>query len=214
MIAAVVAFVIVTFAKVLTGLRVFWRGAPAKAEQTIYVANHSSHGDFVLLWAALPADLRSQTRPVAAADYWSGAGIKGFIANQVFRAVLIDRAKTEGAEPPLNTMKVVLSAGSSLILFPEGTRNASDETLLPLKRGVYELAKAFPHVRVVPAWIENLKRVLPKGSLVPVPLACTVSFGPSICLDSIDESADSYLARLRDAMLACRPEAAKDDDRV
>jgi 1-acyl-sn-glycerol-3-phosphate acyltransferase len=214
MIASVVAYLIVTFAKVLTGLRVVWRGGPAKAEQTIYVANHSSHGDFVLLWAALPADLRSQTRPVAAADYWAGTGAKGFIANQVFRAVLIDRAKTEGAEPPMATMKAVLSAGSSLILFPEGTRNTGDDTLLPLKRGIYELAKAFPQVRVVPAWIENLKRVLPKGSLVPVPLACTVSFGPSIALDSEDESADSYLAKLRAAMLACRPEASKDEDHV
>jgi 1-acyl-sn-glycerol-3-phosphate acyltransferase len=214
MIAAAVAYLIVSFAKLITGLRVVWRGGPAKAEQTIYVANHSSHGDFVLLWAALPADLRGQTRPVAAADYWSGTGAKGFVANQVFRAVLIDRAKTEGAEPPLDTMKAVLSGGSSLILFPEGTRNTGDETLLPLKRGIYELAKAFPQVRVVPAWIENLRRVLPKGSLIPVPLACTVSFGSAINLEHDAESADSYLTRLRSAMLACRPEAAKDDDHV
>jgi 1-acyl-sn-glycerol-3-phosphate acyltransferase len=211
MIASIVAYLIVGFAKVLTGLRVFWRGGPAKAEQTIYVANHSSHGDFVLLWAALPADLRQQTRPVAAADYWAGDGLKGFIAKKVFRAVLIDRVKTDNSENPMTTMKNALTTGSSLILFPEGTRNSSDANLLPLKRGIYELAKAFPQVRVVPSWIENLKRVLPKGSGVPVPLACTVSFGAAVALEA-EESAEDYLEKLRIAMLACRPEAAKAED--
>ncbi len=211
MIASIVASLIVGFAKVLTGLRVFWRGGPAKAEQTIYVANHSSHGDFVLLWAALPADLRQQTRPVAAADYWAGTGLKGFIAQKVFRAVLIDRVKTDSSENPMTTMKNALASGSSIILFPEGTRNSSDANLLPLKRGIYELAKAFPQVRVVPSWIENLKRVLPKGSSVPVPLACTVSFGSAVLLEP-GESAEIYLEKLRIAMLACRPEAAKAED--
>jgi 1-acyl-sn-glycerol-3-phosphate acyltransferase len=211
MIASIVASLIVGFAKVLTGLRVFWRGGPAKAEQTIYVANHSSHGDFVLLWAALPADLRQQTRPVAAADYWAGDGLKGFIAKKIFRAVLIDRVKTDNSENPMTTMKNALTTGSSLILFPEGTRNSSDANLLPLKRGIYELVKAFPQVRVVPSWIENLKRVLPKGSSVPVPLACTVSFGSAVALEA-EESAEDYLEKLRIAMLACRPEAAKAED--
>jgi 1-acyl-sn-glycerol-3-phosphate acyltransferase len=210
MIESIAAKLIVGFAKILTGLRVFWRGGPAIAEQTIYVANHNSHADFVLLWAALPADLRSQTRPVAAADYWSGTGLKGFIAQKVFRAVLIDRVKSEGSENPMVTMKSALAAGSSLILFPEGTRNATDDTLLPLKRGIYELAKAYPHVRVVPSWIENLKRVLPKGSSVPVPLACTVSFGRAVSIEP-DESAESYLAKIRLAMLACRPETASEE---
>jgi 1-acyl-sn-glycerol-3-phosphate acyltransferase len=210
MIDKVVAQLVVVFARLLTGLRTRWMNGAPKAEQTIFVANHSSHGDFVLVWAALPPDLRARTRPVAAADYWSGAGIKGFLAGKVFRAVLIDRLKAGDGPRPLTVMNEALSAGDSLILFPEGTRNTTDEVLLPLKRGIYELAKAHPQAAVVPTWIENLRRVLPKGSLIPVPLACTVSVGAPLPLLP-DEPAEAYLERLRLAMLACRPSSAFDN---
>ena len=64
---------------------------------------------------------------------------------------------------------------------------------------------ACPNVRLVPVWIENLKRVLPKGTLVPIPLACTVRFGAPIRLAE-DEDKASFIARARAAMLDLRPE--------
>jgi 1-acyl-sn-glycerol-3-phosphate acyltransferase len=210
MIEGFIGQLVVGFARLLTGLRTRWISGGPKAEQTIFVANHSSHGDFLLVWAALQPDLRVRTRPVAAADYWAGAGIKGFLARKVFRAVLIDRLKSGEGPRPLQAMTEVLSNGDNLILFPEGTRNITDEVLLPLKRGVYELSRSHPHITVVPIWIENLRKVLPKGSFLPVPLACTVSFGEPLPVRA-DEAADAYLARLRLAMLACRPASALDD---
>jgi hypothetical protein len=207
MIPRIVARAIIAAAVLLTGLRTRWRAGAAQALQTIFVANHSSHIDFVLLWAALPPDIRVRTRPVAAADYWAGGGLKGYIAREVFRAVLIDRQKSAEGARPLAVMDEALRGGDNLILFPEGTRNVGDEVLLPLKRGIYELARAHAQVQVVPVWIENLRRVLPKGTFVPVPLACTVSFGPPLPL-APDESAPSYLERLRQALLDCRPASA------
>ncbi len=50
-----------------------------------------SHGDFALIWACLPDDLRERTRPVAGADYWVRAQLRRYVAERVFRAVLIDR---------------------------------------------------------------------------------------------------------------------------
>jgi 1-acyl-sn-glycerol-3-phosphate acyltransferase len=210
MIDKVIAQTVVMCARLLTGLRVRWIDGVPITVQTIFVANHSSHGDFVLVWAALPPDLRARTRPVAAADYWSSAGVKGFLAGQVFKAVLIDRLRSGDGPRPLTAMNEALASGDNLILFPEGTRNTTNAALLPLKRGVYELAKTHPQAAVVPIWIENLRRVLPKGSLIPVPLACTVSFGAALPVLP-DESADAYLERLRQAMLACRPSSAVDD---
>ena len=206
--ARLTAAAIVGFAKVVTGLRALWHGAP-QAAPTVYFANHTSHGDFVLVWAALPADLRGHTRPVAAADYWAGSALRRFIGGQVFRALLIDRQARREAPDPVHAMAARLQAGDSLILFPEGTRNTSDEALLPFKSGLYHLARACPEARLVPVWIENLQRVLPKGSLLPVPLACSVEFGEPLALTP-EETRAAFLARASAALLALRRDANGD----
>ena len=68
----VLAFV----ARLITGAQGHWKGCPPKAEQRIYFANHQSHLDWVLIWAALPHDLRATTRPIAARDYWTSSPLK------------------------------------------------------------------------------------------------------------------------------------------
>lgn len=208
--ARLVALLIVGFARVVTGLRAVWRGVQPLAQPTLYFANHSSHGDFVLVWTALPPDLRASTRPVAAADYWQGSALRRFIGGEVFRALLIDRERHAASPDPVQQMADSLRAGDSLIMFPEGTRNTGDEPLLPLKSGLFHLATQCPEARLVPVWIENLKRVLPKGSWLPLPLACTVDFGPALQLQPGEDKAD-FLARARAALLALRPDAALHD---
>ena len=203
--ARLVAGGIVGFAQLATGVRALWQGGAPQATPTVYFANHTSHGDFVLLWAALPPDLRASTRPVAATDYWQGSALRRFIGAQVFRALLIDRQARAGAPDPLQAMAASVQAGDSLILFPEGTRNTGDEPLLPLKSGLYHLARACPEARLVPVWIENLKRVLPKGSWLPMPLACSVAFGAPLQLQP-DESRSAFMGRARDALLDLRPD--------
>jgi 1-acyl-sn-glycerol-3-phosphate acyltransferase len=210
MMARCVAFLIVGLARLITGVRALWRGGNPEAVTTLYFANHTSHGDFVLLWATLPPDLRKVTRPVAAADYWLGSRLRRFVGQQVFRAVLIDRERREGAPNPVEQMTAALKAGDSLIMFPEGTRNTGDEVMLPLKSGLFHLARACPEVRLVPVWIENLKRVLPKGMLIPLPLACTVTYGAPITLQD-GESKDAFLERARAAMLALCPDVPAED---
>jgi hypothetical protein len=59
-------------------------------------------------------------------------------------------------------------------------------------------------------WIENLKRVLPKGTLVPIPLACTVRYGTPIELGA-DEDKATFMARARNAMLDLRPEYDREE---
>jgi len=216
--AVIAAGLIVGAAKLLTGVRAIWSGTQPKAEQTLYFANHTSHGDFVLLWATLPADLRALTRPVAGQDYWLASKLRRFIGEQVFNALMIKRdgpaatgsgAEAAAASNPVQQMADALQAGDSLIMFPEGTRNIGDEVLLPLKSGLYHLARACPEVRLVPVWIENLKRVLPKGTLVPIPLACTVRYGTPMLLAE-GEDKNTFMARARAAMLDLRPEYDKE----
>lgn len=210
--AVVAGKLIIGAAGLLTGVRAIWSGTSPRAEQTLYFANHTSHGDFVLLWATLPPDLRALTRPVAGLDYWTASKLRQFIGADVFNALMIRRDGSGQGDNPVEQMKAALEAGDSLIMFPEGTRNTGDEILLPLKSGLFHLARACPNVRLVPVWIENLKRVLPKGTLVPIPLACTVRFGTPLVLAEGEDKA-GFLARARTAMLDLRPEYDRLDDK-
>lgn len=195
----VVANAITGFARLLTGVRAHWRGGAPAPAQRIYFANHTSHADFVLIWASLPSELRAGTRPVAAADYWEKGPLRRYLINEVFHGVLIDRDATTRRYDPIDVILAALEAGASLIVFPEGTRSTSGE-MLPFKRGIYYIARQRPDVELIPAWIENLSRVLPKGEFLPVPLLCSVTFGAPMHIMA-GEDRDAFLARLRQAVV-------------
>ncbi|MFN4204206.1 MAG: lysophospholipid acyltransferase family protein [Tabrizicola sp.] len=201
--ARVTGLAISTFARFMTAPRALWHGIEPVPRQRVYFANHSSNGDFVLLWTALPAPLRRQTRPVAALDYWLTSPLRAFIGREVFNAVLIDRRPEARTEDPVSQMVSALDQGASLILFPEGQRNSSDAPLLPFKSGLYHLAKARPAVDLVPVWIANLNRVMPKGEVIPVPLICTLTFGAPLHVET-GETKEAFLARASQALLALK----------
>lgn len=151
--------------------------------------------DTVVLWAALPEELRSNTRPVAAKDYWDRPGIRGMIARDELNVVMVDRSREDPNADPLEPLRDALDHGFSLIIFPEGTRSAQ-ALPGPFKSGLYHLAREFPQVELVPVYIENLHRSMPKGAFLPVPLICTVRFGTPIALRP-DEAKDAFLERAR-----------------
>lgn len=187
--------------RALTGAQARWHGCPPKAEQRIYFANHQSHADLVLIWAALPSELRSITRPIAARDYWTASNFKRWITTAVFNAVYVERER-KGDEDPLQPLIDALDSGDSLIIFPEGTRGHGEEPQ-PFKSGLYNLARRFPDVVLVPAWIHNVQRVIPKGEVIPVPVLCSVTFGEPVKLGEHEDRAE-FLRRSRDAVVALR----------
>lgn len=194
---------IVLFARLVTAVRAIWDGVEPVPSKRVYFANHTSNGDFVLIWAVLPPHIRRRTRPVAGSDYWLTSKLKAFIGRDVFNAVLIDRNPETRTEDPIAQMAEALDGGSSLILFPEGTRNMGDDPLLPFKSGLYHLATQRPDVDLVPVWIENLNQVMPKGEIFPIPLICTVRFGEALRLEA-DEIKDAFLGRAHAALLALK----------
>ena len=189
-------------ARLITGAQGHWQGCPPQALQRIYFANHQSHLDLVMIWAALPQELRATTRPIAAKDYWTRTPFKHWLTREVFRAVYVNRQRTAD-EDPLEPLVEALASGDSLIIFPEGTRHLKGEPQA-FKAGLYHLAEQFPGVQLVPAWIDNVQRVMPKGEVVPVPILCSVTFGAPLALEPGEAKAD-FLARARDAVLALRP---------
>ncbi len=204
-----VSVAIVLFARAITAVRAIWPESGMRTKRCIYFANHSSHGDFILIWTVLPPRLRRRVRPVAGADYWLKSSLNSFIGRDVFNAVLIERDREARKEDPVTQMTQALDAGSSLILFPEGTRNLTEQLLQPFKSGLFHLAKARPDIDLVPVWIDNLNRVMPKGEFVPIPLICTVSFGEALHIGETEEKAD-FLARAEAALLALAPKRAGD----
>jgi 1-acyl-sn-glycerol-3-phosphate acyltransferase len=201
MLAGALGSVITTFARLLTGAQPRWIGCRPDDGERIYFANHASHADFVLIWSSLPPRLRLRTRPVAGGDYWDKGALRRFIIRDVFNAVLVDREAGTRQDDPIGRMAQALAEGSSLILFPEGTRNTTEQRLLPFKSGIFHLASRRPDVELVPVWIENLNRVLPKGEVVPLPLLCTVNFGAPLRI-APDEAKADFVGRARSALLA------------
>ncbi len=199
--AWVVSVFLLGLIRVLTGAQARWWGCPPKAEQRIYFANHQSHADLVMIWAALPKELRHGTRAVAARDYWTKTPFKQWITSAVFNVIYVSRDRTAD-EDPLEPLLDALAAGDSLILFPEGTRGHQEEPQA-FKAGLFNLASKHPQVELIPAWIANVQRVMPKGEVVPVPVLCSVTFGAPMRLAPNESRAD-FLARARLAVLALR----------
>ena len=288
MLAKLTGWLLLGIVRLLTGAQARWYGCPPKAEQRIYFANHQSHADLVMIWAALPEELRSITRPIAARDYWANTPFKRWITTEVFNAVYVERAATApaaqapaevevptpparavaaapaeriepsmepllpiappavepvaeavnevqgqldlpppppppppppvaspaAAEPeptaaaappaadPLAPLVEALRSGDSIIIFPEGTRGHTGEPQ-KFKSGLYTLATMFPEVVLVPAWIDNVQRVMPKGEIVPVPILCSVTFGAPLRVEDGEERRP-FLDRARAAVISLR----------
>ena len=201
MLAKLMALFLLGLIRVLTGSQARWYGCPPKAEQRIYFANHQSHADLVMIWAALPKELRHMTRAIAARDYWTKTPFRQWLTTQVFNVIYVSRDRTAD-EDPLEPLLDALGKGDSIILFPEGTRGHAGEPQA-FKAGLYNLALKFPQAVLVPAWINNVQHVLPKGEVVPVPVLCSVTFGaPMQVLPG--EERRAFLERARNAVIALR----------
>lgn len=193
-----ISTILLSVIRFLVGAYPRWQGCQPAASQRIYFANHSSHVDTLALFSAIPDEFRGNTRVVAARDYWCGSPLKQYVAEKGFNAVFIDRKREDKHGDPLQPLCDVLAMGQSLIIFPEGTRGQDDKPG-PFKSGLYHLASRFPNVELVPVYLDNLNRIMPKGSKFPVPLICTVHFGEPMQLVS-GETKEQFLERARQAV--------------
>ncbi|MFT5346788.1 MAG: 1-acyl-sn-glycerol-3-phosphate acyltransferase [Dinoroseobacter sp.] len=204
--ARFVGHVLTFVARFIIAARADWKGIEPVRRQRIYFANHVSNADMPMLWSVLPPALRRETRPVAAADYWLKNNLRAFAGRDVFGAVLIDRRPEARTEDPLEKILEALDEGSSLIIFPEGNRNMTDDPLLPFRAGIFNMGSARPHVDLVPTWIANLNEIMPKGEIIPLPLICTVTFGAPIHVQE-GEGKDAFLKRASTALASLAPPA-------
>lgn len=190
--------------KLITGVNPIWSSCEPRTDcLRIYFANHGSHLDFATLWAALPAAARARTRPVAARDYWGKTRFSRAIAVGLFNSLLIAREGITRQDNPISQMAAAMNNGDSLIIFPEGTRSL-DGNISDFRAGLYHLAHKVPQAELIPVYLQNLNRILPKGHLLPIPLLSTVVFGAPMKLEE-RETKTSFLTRAREAVLKLAP---------
>lgn len=192
---------LVAIAKLFSGASLRWVDCQPDTCQRIYFANHTSHLDALILWASLPRQIRALTRPVAAKDYWVRGPIRRYMAS-VFNALLIDREKISVRNSPINMMINEIGDKYSLIVFPEGGRNTEPE-LKPFKSGIYYLSKKRPDLELVPVYLNNMNRIMPKGEFLPVPLMSCITIGPPMWLET-GESKNDFLERARNEVIKLR----------
>ena len=200
--------VLATIAKILSGATVSWVDCEPDSCQRVYFANHTSHLDALVLWSSLPKPIRNLTRPVAAADYWQSGPVRRYVSS-VFNVLLIDRTKIKVHNSPIDIMIREIGNTGSLIVFPEGGRNPSEE-LKEFKSGLFYLAKKRPDLELMPVYIDNLNRVMPKGEFLPVPLLSCISIGAPIWLESGEKKSD-FLNRARESVLKLKHQGDQQD---
>ena len=203
-----IATTLAAVSRLISGANGHWHCDPGATHPRIYYANHSSHLDFVVIWSALPAGIRHVVRPVAGEDYWLANRVRRYLANHIFHAVLVERAQPDAsdalvrARASTDRMAKALGSRNSLIVFPEGTRGTDGE-VGAFKSGLYYLSQLRPDVELIPVYLENLNRILPKGEVLPVPMLSRVVFGPPLTTIA-NECRDGFLARAREALLRLR----------
>lgn len=196
--------VIAWLVRLITGARLCPASASNHERSRIYFANHSSHLDTLVLWAALPSESRERLRPAAAADYWGRTALHRWLATRMLNAILIERQAPSKERDPIGCMVEVLGSGSDVLIFPEGTRQL-DGVMGTFKPGLFHLAKRCPNVDLVPVHLENLCRILPKGEIFPLPLIAGARIGPPISCLGESESKPDFLQRAQSAVLSLGP---------
>ena len=203
---------LIVLARIVSGATVLWyESQPDDSCQRVYFANHTSHLDALVVWAALPAAIREKTRMVAAQDYWDAGPIRRYISRSILNAVLIERENVTLKNMPIKVMAEEMQDKYSLILFPEGGRS-QDGTLGEFKSGLYYLCRRRPDLELIPIYLNNMNSILPRGKALPVPMLSRIIFGPPMWLE-MNERKESFLERTRNAVLKLKQlEAVYEED--
>ena len=143
----------------------------------ILIANHNSHLDVLLLYSLLPARDIVRTHAVADELYFARHPMVFALVNFLLQPVWIRRGQAGRHDDPLREIRERIERGHNIILFPEGTRGHPGE-MQAFRSGLGRLVQQIPSVLIVPVFLSGPERVLPKGSLVPLPFWSQVLIGP------------------------------------
>lgn len=124
-----------------------------KQKNYIIVCNHNSLMDVPVTTPFMP-----RANKTIAKKEFSYVPIFGWI--YTLGSVLVDRKSEQSRRKSYDKMKHVLAIGLDMVIYPEGTRNRSDEPLKSFYDGAFRLA-ADTKKPILPSLIFNTKKVMP-----------------------------------------------------
>jgi len=135
----------------LVKLRVIGQEKISPKQTYVFVANHSTQVDILATAAAMPQPIRflakSEIKYIPVFNYMTK-----------MLAIMVDRKSKESREKSMKYMLAELEKGNSIFLYPEGTRNRTDQPLKEFKDGAFRLA-IMGQVPIVVQTIVNAKSV-------------------------------------------------------
>jgi len=161
---------------------------------TIYVSNHQSSLDIPIHFVTVPVNFRYVAKHQL--KYVPFVGWYLWYAGHIF----VNRGRRDKAIASLDAAAQKIRNGTSVFLYPEGTRS-DDGSVLPFKKGPFALALK-SRAPVVPITIEGSGSVMPKNSWNIKPGPVYVKIGKPIDTTGFAEDDREGLARaVRDVII-------------
>ena len=173
------------FLRIFIGLQYFNNKSLRNIKQFILIANHNSHMDTMALMSAIPSRFIHRVHPIAARDFFGGSLFSRILMRYLVNATLIRRDREDPERDPIDDMDKMLKKQRSLILYPEGSRGIPGK-MSNFKRGLGYLVQRNPNINVIPVYLENIYKTLPKGKKLILPYNCSIKFGQPIKFNSLE----------------------------
>ncbi len=158
----------------------------------IYVANHASLFDIPVILVAVPDNIRIMYKHELERIPIFGWCLK------ISPFIAINRNRGKQASDVLDTVAETLGTGTSVLVFPEGTRS-EDGSVGPFRRGAFSLAVRSKRA-LVPLAITGTAKILPKGASSISGGRVTVVIGSQISTETTysREQEKELMATVRD----------------
>ena len=173
------------FLKFFIGLKYVNEKTLKNKKQFILIANHNSHMDTMAIMSAIPSRYIHKVHPIAARDFFGGSLFKKILMRYLVNATLIQRDRDDPNNDPIDSMDKMLKKSRSLILFPEGSRGVPG-VMAKFKKGLGYLIQRNPEINVIPVYLDNVYKTLPRGKNLILPYNCSIKFGDPIKFKSME----------------------------
>ena len=173
------------FLKIFIGLKYVNEKTLKNKKQFILIANHNSHMDTMAIMSAIPSRYIHKVHPIAARDFFGGSLFKKILMRYLVNATLIQRDRDDPENDPIDSMDKMLKKSRSLILFPEGSRGVPG-VMTKFKKGLGYLIQRNPEINVIPVYLDNVYKTLPRGKNLILPYNCSIKFGDPIEFKSME----------------------------